>query len=342
MNTNEKEAIERYVEAVIRPRISTDNEKYPIRDSRVNHMFLAEYASEFISDLNELKSRGYSAKDIGLLFCNPTRLMRMIHLLQGGAKGLGYSASQQQALVLELLGIIESIKYGSIYNEDNRNILLSPKQVDELLAKTDLVEACDKSSAKFHRFCGLMWSYSEAPYFVAHDVGMEQHGLYEHDGVKILVRDFMNLRPTDLWEECRIFPLNKIKLVCAYKPGFEIDFDVFYNTFATKGNPVNELVSYAITADDRPIDLSETDAIVESASKVIKSISEKIDSWSMHDIARKYAEVYWYRKRPLADALGKDWRPPKKVFENIEAGEIKPERTKNLTPEQIRESMALI
>jgi hypothetical protein len=59
------------------------------------------------------------------------------------------------------------------------------------------------------------------------------------------------------------------------------------------------------------------------------------------DIAKKYADIYWYRKRPLCDALKKDWKPSRQIYEKIENGEIKPERTKNPTPDDIRKEMNL-
>ncbi|MBM3309331.1 MAG: hypothetical protein FJY77_03670 [Candidatus Altiarchaeales archaeon] len=341
MNTEDNEKLRRYVEAVIIPRMNTDNIKYPIRDSRINHLFLAEYTKEFTEDLDELKNKGYSHKDIGLLFRNPTRLMRMAHLLLKGAKLAGYSTDEQKNLILEILKIIESIKHGNIFNEDKRNIILSPIELDKKMKEKDFTKTNKEKSTLVQRLCGMLWAYSEAPYFVAHDIGMEQHGLYKLKSKKVMFRDYFNLKPVELWGECNSFPHNEIQIICIYNKNLQIDFDVFYNTYPNHGNTVDDLEEYHMQADGRTLRLEEAKDIIETAGRVIQSISAKIENWGEKETAKKYADIYWYRKKPLRDALNKNWKPPKKVYENIENGEIKSERTKNPTPEDIRKEMGL-
>lgn len=137
MNDEERDMLRRYVEAVIIPRMNTDNIKYPLRDSRVDHLFLKECTREFVDDLNELKNKGYSYEDIGRIFVNPGRLMRMAHRLLKGAKLNGFSIDEQRGLILELLKIIKTQKSRNIFNEDKRNIILDSEALARIMGENN-------------------------------------------------------------------------------------------------------------------------------------------------------------------------------------------------------------
>lgn len=338
----EEELLKRYVEAVIIPRVNTDNIKYPIRDSRINHLFLKEYTKEFWDDLNELKKKGYSYEDVGKLFRNPSRLMRMGHLLLKGAKLGDFSIEEQRNLILGLLKIVEKEKSGNMFNEDKRNIILDSNELSKLIDGLSFIKTDREKARLIQRLCGMLWAYSESPFFVAHDIGMEEHGLYDYKGKKIMIRDFFNLRPVELWPECKEFPFNEIRIMCVYSKDFQIDFDVFANTYPNRGNVIEDLEEFYIEADGKPLETNEIDRILESSSKIMESISKKIESMSIVDMAKKYADVYWYRKRPLRDALNKPWAPPEQIYVLIENGEVKPDRKGKITADDIRKEMGLV
>jgi hypothetical protein len=338
----EEELLKRYVEAVIIPRVNTDNIKYPIRDSRINHLFLKEYTKEFWDDLNELKKNGYSHEDVGKLFRNPSRLMRMGHLLLKGAKLDEFSIEEQRNLIVELLKIVEKEKSGNIFNENKRNIILDSDELSKLIDGLSFTKTDRENARLIQRLCGMLWAYSESPFFVAHDIGMEEHGLYDYKGKNIMIRDFFNLRPTELWSECEKFPFNEIRIICTYSKDFQIDFDIFSNTYPNKGNVIEDLEEFYIEADGKSLEIDEIDGILESSSRIMESISKKIETMSMVDIAKKYADVYWYRKRPLRDALNKSWAPGEHIYELIDKGEVKPDRKGKITADDIRKEMGLI
>lgn len=342
MKAEDLDLLKRYVEAVIIPRMNTDNVKYPIRDSRVNHLFLKEYTSEFLRDLTGLKDKGHPYNYFGKLFNNPSRLMRMAHLLLKGAKLNNMPLEEQRGLILEILKIIKILKGGNIFNEDKTNIILNEHQLKSLIKNIPLLKSSEDTAKLIQRLCGVLWSYSETPYFVAHDIGMEQHGLYDFESGKIMIRDFFNLKPIELWPECEKFPFKEVRIICLYNKRFKVDFDVFNNIYPNEGNSVEDLKQFYLEADNKALNLEEIDNLINISSSIIQSISEKIESMSEREIAKKYADIYWYRKRPLRDALNKDWRPTRHIYENIEKGEIKPDRTKNLTPDEIKNEMGLI
>lgn len=336
-----EDMLRRYIEAVSIPLVNTDNEKYPIRAGRVTHLFIEDWSREFIEDLEEAKNSGLSYSNIGRLFGNPTRIMRMSHHIIRGAKKAGFSLQERERLVLELLRILKTMKIGNIFCEDKKNILLSDEEIKRILTEKEFIEANQDSAKLVQRLCGIMWAYSETPYFAAHEISMEEHGPYERHG-HVIIRDFYNLRPIELWSECGEFPFEKLRILCVYDEDYNVEFDVYGNLYLKNGNPVLSLKSYYIEADSRAIDMKGVTRVLDTGPRIIGSITKRVAAMNEVGIAKKYAELFWYRKKPLRDALGKDWRPPKIVFEKIERGEIKPEIKKSPNPGDIKERIGLI
>lgn len=332
--------IKRYVDAASFVLYNTDNEKYPIRVGRIAHMFTKEYFKEFIDDLNSLKDLGYSYSMIGGLFENPTIISRMSHHILKGAKQAGFSLDEQKKLVLELISIISHMKQLNYFNEDGKNILLKDKEINELLDRIKLIKATNESSKIIHKLCGMMWAYSETPYFVAHDIAIEEHGIYNLSIGRMIIRDLINLRPTELWSECEDFPYESMRIVCVYDDKYNAWFD-FYGNLYSKDNPVSSLISYYIEGDCKEIDIEKVDKILDISSKIISSIISKVELMSDKEIAKKYADIFWYRKRPLCDEIGRTWRPRKKIYKLIDKGEIKPEIIKNVSQKEIKEKIGL-
>jgi hypothetical protein len=205
---------------------------------------------------------------------------------------------------------------------------LTEKEVRDMCSKYDF-DTADKNSARIiHNLCALMWSYAEAPYFVAHDIAIEKHGMYSQAGVNIFIRDHFNLKPTELWSECGRFPYTELRIVCVYSKDYSVGMDFYGNQYSKKGNPRDCLQRYYVEADGKKIQLSDILRIIEVASEIIKSISKQVYSLKPKVMAKKYADIFWYRKKPLADALGRDWKPKAQVYAEIEKGEIGPVETK--------------
>jgi hypothetical protein len=101
LSEENKQLLQKYIDAASVPLLYTDNDKYPVRAGRVARLFLKEFVKDFFSDLDALKGQDLSPGDIGRLFGNPTRISRMSHHILKGMKLAGYTIEDQQKRMLE-------------------------------------------------------------------------------------------------------------------------------------------------------------------------------------------------------------------------------------------------
>ena len=109
--------------------------------------------------------------------------------------------SQQREYVILLLDIVKAMKYGSEFNEFGKNIIYSPSQINKLTQRS-FTTATRETAQKLQRFCGIIWAYTEAIAFRAHDLTKEIHGQYQKEGIfsNLVVRQYLNLNECIIWD----------------------------------------------------------------------------------------------------------------------------------------------
>lgn len=313
-----------------------DYNDWPIKFNTIMHLFIDDFAKEFLDDFELLQSRNISIEEIAQKFENPARVYRIINPIIFGMKRMKLDLKFQRQFVLSLLDIAAALKSGSVFNEDGRNMILSSLKIEKLKNDMNFNEADHKSSAMIHRFCGVMWAYTESIFFRAHDVTKEIHGPYKLDNERILlVREYLNLNPSEIWEGVPLLPFKKIAIYGIYKNSLNIKIDAYNHLFHEGGNYNEDLLSYRIEVEGKEIGLEEMMHYTEQMFETITKIHSWAEKADLHEKATKYAEIYWYRKKPLRDCLGRDWSLEKSVIEKINEGEIDERRVKNMTKEQI-------
>ena len=312
-----------------------DYNDWPIKYNSIMHLFLNDFTHEFLEDFKELKAKGVTNQDFSKAFYNPSRIYRIIHTVIYGMKSLKYSVSEQKEMAVELLDITALMKSGSVYNEDGKNLILNPYRLETTLSKSfNKVEDREKS-VKLHRALGILWAYTEAIFFRAHDVTKEIHGLYDLDGSSLLIREYMNLMPKKLWNLADI-GCSKIKIFTKYTKEIELNIDSYNHLFHRSGSLIEGLLEYRIEIDDVESSLEKLLDIMPKLYENIISINQWAKQVDWKEKTKKYAEIYWFRKSPLRDLLGASAELSQEVISNIESGQVDERRLKNLTDKQIK------
>jgi len=312
-----------------------DYNDWPIKYNSIMHLFLNNFTQEFLHDFIELKSKGVTNQDIAKAFYNPSRIYRIIHTVIYGMKNLKYSALEQKEMVIELLDLTALMKFGSVFNENGKNIILNPDNLESTLKRTFLKADDREKSVKLHRLLGILWAYTEAIFFRAHDVTKEIHGLYNIDDNSLLIREYMNLMPNKLWNLVDI-GCNKIKIFTKYTKEIELNVDSYNHLFHHSGSLIDGLLEYRIEIDDNESSLEDLIDIMPKLSENIISINQWAKQADWKEKTKKYAEIYWFRKSPLRDLLGMPADLSEEVIGNIELGQVDESRVKNLTDKQIK------
>jgi hypothetical protein len=174
--------------------------------------------------------------------------------------------------------------------------------------------------------CGIVWAYSETNFFVAHELTCEYHGAYSiGNGKFAVVRDFINLSPTELWSERDFAGLpNKIRAVTIHDCTLDIGFDAYNNLFDDNGTMGQSLIGGAVTSDGKVLSIGEICSLTGIFANKVTAFANEIDAMTKNEIARKYMEVFWYRKKSLTDYLGIDWNPSDELYSVLEEGLLTP------------------
>ena len=321
-----------------------DYNDWPIKVNSVTHLFLKEFATEVLEDLNSIKDNPELIQKCIKEFGNPARLYRLIDPVIFGMKRLNYPVDYQRKVVLLLLDLIKQMKVGSEFNESGKNLIYNDSVIENDIKNKLIVTNELEAASIIQRFCGIMWAYTEAIFFRAHEVTKEIHGLYQlKDGNQLLVREYLHLQPYELWgDDMTFLKYKNIVVGAVYKPELKIRIDAYNHLFLENGNYRSDMCGYYILANGKPIEVDELNLLMEEALKTIDKIHSLTDKMDWRQLTNKYADIYWYRKSPFRAILGKETTVPDSVRKNIETGEPDKRRINNLSEEQIRNLIRIV
>jgi hypothetical protein len=322
-----------------------DTNVWPVKLNAAIHLFLREFGEELLDDLEWLEGRGLALAEVARPFYNPSRLYRIIDSVIYSMRRNRYPVAAQRALVLKLLAMTKSLKHGSEFNDGGCNFVYDPSTA-EAVAKSKLNQpaALSLTDSKItHRFCALMWAYTECIFFRAHDVTKEIHGPYSvQNGQKqFIVKEYLNVRPLELWPNVPLLPVSTIKVYKQYSSNVRIRIDALNHLYHEGGQLVPSLEACAVEADGKPQDVAILSQWLPTLQATIVAITSHIESIGWNDRVLKYADIFWFRKKPLSDQRGRDWRVPLHVQNAIRRGS---ENVRRRTPlsDEASERLAML
>ena len=298
---------------------------WPIDLNSVSHLFIGNFDKELIEDIQALRHQGLTSKEIGRLFVIPQRIIRLIMPFVQGMGSLGLSREQRSEHVHYLLSLADELKSGGPSNRDGRNIVLSPEESSTVFDKSRLTAADVQGSRLVQLLCGVLWAYAETLFFKTHGFVREFHGPYLRPGEdrQYLVRDFVCLKPVEIWQECSRLRYSNARVVTAYNQ-LDMSIDI-YNHVSIPENKsyVKNLHSHYVECDGKLLQPTEIEALCRKLSEVMGTVNKRVEAMNWQTRTQKYAEIFWYSKKGLRDRLGKDWTLPDTTRSKISNGELK-------------------
>lgn len=317
---NKKQQLKDFAAAVAVPVGLTDSEKWPVRAGTVIYPVRNVLVKEFVSQINASGIKGNPEK-WRKAFDGPTQLWRMSHHLVNGLVDEDVHPSEIAEQILLFLEGIAALNNDHYFERIGKHIILVDSDVNETIS-VDMLEG-KKDARKALMLAGLLWSYSETNYFVAHELTCEYHGAYPlPDGNFAVIREFMNLRPAELWPARDYGNLpDSLRIITIHDSTLDIGFDAYNNLFDEKGTMATSLLRGAVcTADNRSLSVDEISTLISTFSVKVEAFTVEVDAMSKLDVARKFMEVFWYRKKSLTDYMGISWKPSEELYAFLEEG----------------------
>ena len=127
----------------------------------------------------------------------------------------------------------------------------------------------------------------------------------------------------ELWEECEGLGCSKIRIVAAYHR-LDMSVDIYDHVTIPEGASfVDSLQACYVECDGRILGPEDTERLCRDLSAIMTAVCLRVEAMSWQMRAEKYAEIFWFSKKPLRDRLGEDWQLPAAVSNRIREGEPK-------------------
>lgn len=321
-----------------------DYNDWPIKVNSIMHLFLKEFAMEAIEDIAQIGDSNEKLQALFQLFGNPARIYRIIDPVIFGMKRMQKPLDFQRNIVLAMLNYVKQMKYGSEFNEDGNNLILSPSNVNKIMNQYEFNEANTETATIIQKFCGIMWAYTESIFFRAHEVTKEVHGPYTlADGNKLVIREYLNLQPWHLWDDTiPLLKYSKLVLYAVYSDNLDLKIDSYNHLFLKNGNYKDDMKKFVIIGDGKLLTIDEIENLISEAMKTVIHIHNWSETQDWRVLANKYADIYWYRKSPFREILNKQSNVPQTVREKIMNGEPDQRRINKLSEKEIARLIRIV
>lgn len=298
-----------------------DKNNWPVKLNSISHLFAAELYKKIFESFNVLKKRGYDFKMISSCFNSATSILRSMDVITRGFVLEGARIDERRTLICDLLKCAQNLKEGSIFNEDGHNILNTQSKIDEELQKLQVCSGIEEA-LKIQKLCGLIRSYLEIIYFRAYDMAQEVHGPYETENGYILIREYRNMAPKNIWPEKKMIEYKTIKIVTEYMNESKVVLDP-YNHLWHEGAPLyDSMTKYSLFVDDHQYTILKVDDIIHNFQDVIiQNRMTDLNDWRYY--AKKYARIYNEKFEKLFTEANQEKTHMTYIFEQIDKGEQK-------------------
>lgn len=277
----------------------------------------------------------------------PKFVKRILKLIKNNPKinkkNLAGKLKMTTGIRIELLNLLEAAKLANLKKKDRILItkffidlldMICPKnpfgfsltnpvhtdsEIKKLIKELKFRRADQKTSSLIGEICAslniLSWGlYTDlfpsmffeyqGPYDVSYKFGRNNI---------LVIRDFVNMKPFELWLRVKDWKFKSITLYAIYKDlDFKIDF--FGHHFPDKST-VEALNYFAVLADGKPIEnIKELASYLE---KIARDQTKKLRELNFKAIKEKFVTIHHYQLKPLFDMVGEDWRPQKDIIKAI-------------------------
>jgi hypothetical protein len=204
-----------------------------------------------------------------------------------------------------------------------KNLVYNKKQLKQKLSQISFQKADDQIKKSLPRLSvsldSLIWSEY---YDIFIDAGINVHGPYTlADGNILLIKDYFDLKPVEIWDSVKEFPFKSVKLFLKFKP-IDLTIDYLMHETSTQALAPNLLEWHAEAFDEKGKSfLLQSDSFEELTAKTMQVSSKQVEYVNglvLLDKIKKGAELCYYQLKEFREFFGKKWFPPKEVFDIIE------------------------
>lgn len=277
------------------------------------------YLRDLYETIRKLRKK-MNDDQIAELFKYPSRIAQLLFYIPG-FHFTDMKRDEKIYLVNALLDFIAHYRKKDIFCLDGRNIIWDDGKISQNMENVHWFETSMKKN--FGRLLGMIsssiWFYCQFIHTMYHAIGHEFHGSYDiGKNDFLLVREYYDLTPVDVWPFTSKYRHNKIRTLEVYdKKDVKISIEFFGHI--EHHVPLPPFIKkFAVSVDNNPImnEAALNEVIKNTCHLALESNNFTKDffkkDWVKHIVSMRY-----YILKPLRDSLGVDWHPSQAQMEFI-------------------------
>ncbi len=301
---------------------------WPLKAGQVDAYFDATEAVDMYSRLTTLR-KTHTIKEIAHML-PPADIIRLF--LQHNAiiglkvaKNIGTaSISKEQRIEYTefLFDILKEKTHNDIFCHDGKNLLLNKEEIHHILTNTPW--NVPQSEKEKRDLAVLTIISNNLCYTLFYDIymagGFYIHGPYDAsqkfgEGTILLIRDYHNLDPRELWPELNM-PYQSLKIYAIYK---DLDLKLTFANHPVSTTSIGDkLIAYKVVLDGREVRPEDIHTISMQFEKIIEEQTTNIKAMTDLDKVRKGIEIAYYLFKDFREKTGAHWKPPVIIEQTIQ------------------------
>lgn len=229
------------------------------------------------------------------------------------------SRLELSAVCRAIIDLLAATCRDDIFSKNGTLLILGPEDVSILERSVDWTTA----RAGLARELGkLIVSLNTLAYGLYTDVwanaaGDMCHGPYTlSDGRQLIIRDYVDLAPADLWNHCMDWEIRSVRILTCYRQGVNLEID-FYGNLTAESNLIDSLSCFAFVVDGHQLEVAALNKLIISVAHRAIAQNKAIRSLGFEEIKRKFLEAHCYTERDFLKLAGLDWRPSQSMYDAI-------------------------
>lgn len=273
------------------------------------------WTKRILKMISDCKKAKLNPKETAILFPTMSQL-RCMMIFDLWMSKYANTSRQERIKIFNFYNSL--LKAGSLEDPHavSKNIIHSKKEINDFLLK---VTPGTPSIAKvLGRLVNACYHLGHAMYSDMNpSVVYENYGPYDVSNVYgpnhiVAIKEFGNLKATELWPESGMLPCNFIQIIYVYK---DIKMTVDTCSHAIyEGNLISGLKYFSLKIDSKDYLVDKLDKTSEAIEKLTTQIFQKFQALDLENKKEKYYFMKAYVYKKIYERLEQDWRPSEEIL----------------------------
>ncbi|MEV0764767.1 hypothetical protein [Nocardia sp. NPDC050435] len=300
---------------------------WPMHVAQIGPFFGDLEAADLVRRYLSARAGGVPAGELAKLYPSTSSAKSLMLDLVPGMKVAGIPATDRVAFVTGILAGAAELETGDVLCRDGGHRLLGAEEVQRLATGPGWVSGPDPARSAFTlsgAAQALVWSVH---FYGWTDISFVIHGPYQVGNQIMIVRDFFDLEPRELWPDLPGPACRELRVLSLHDATDTFRIDIFNHLLHER--PLLESTravrivvdGHDVAGDERPAVLrKELVHLVRQQKTAIGRLSER-------EVLTKFVESRYYAMRTWRTRDGDAWQPPPEVYDRIARLPIPPAPT---------------